>query len=84
MLTTGIRAFVDRDWNAVRESTDAYWGERIARLGPMEGLRVAEELRRFMLLQNPDWPDAATRSADIAAHVRLAAILRRADSARRP
>jgi len=45
-----------RDWAAARQNKDAYWGERIARLGPAEGLRIAEELRRQVLSLDPDWP----------------------------
>ena len=67
VITRGIREFVSRDWGAVREAKDAYWGERVARLGPGEGLRIAEELRRQYLLS----------------HARLAELLHRAGSTRR-
>jgi hypothetical protein len=83
VISDGIREFLDRDWDAVRENTDAYWGERIARLGPAEAFRVAEELRRFVLLQDSTWPDAARRRADLTAHVRLASLFRRAGALRR-
>jgi hypothetical protein len=83
VITRSIREFIGRDWEAVRHTKDAYWGERIARLGPLEGFRVAEELRRQALLLNAGWPDAALRQADLASHVRLAALFRRAGSTRR-
>jgi hypothetical protein len=83
MVTRGIRDYVGRDWAAVRWSKEAYWGERIARLGPAEGFRVAEELRRQMLLQDPVWPDEASRQADLMSHVRVAALFRRAAATRR-
>ena len=83
MITSGIREFMGRDWRAVRTANDDYWAERVARLGPMEGLRIADELRRQALLQNPAWPDAADRDRDLLAHVRLAGLFTRADSARR-
>ena len=83
MISDGIREFMGRDWRAARAAKDDYWAERVARLGPLEGLRVADELRRQALLQNPDWPDAAHRDRDLLAHVRLAELLTRADSARR-
>jgi hypothetical protein len=83
VITRGIREFVARDWGAARANKDAYWGERIARLGPVEGLRVAEELRREMLLRDPAWPDAALRRVDVLFHARLAELFRRAGSARR-
>jgi hypothetical protein len=83
MITSGIREFLGRDWRAVRTAKDDYWAERVARLGPMEGLRIGDELRRQALLQNPAWPDAADRDRDMLAHVRLAELFTRADSARR-
>jgi len=72
-----------RDWAEVRHLKDAYWGARIARLGPAEGIRIADELRRQMQLQDASWPSADLRDADLAAHVRLADLLRRADPASR-
>ena len=83
MVTRGIRHFVERDWAAVRANKDAYWRDRIARLGAAEGLRIADELRRQVLALNPDWPDAARRQEDLASHIHVAEQLRRVGSARR-
>jgi hypothetical protein len=83
VITRGIRDYVSRDWQAVRESKDDYWGRRISRMGAAEGLRVADELRRQALLMNDGWPSAADRAADLASHARVAELMRRADSARR-
>jgi hypothetical protein len=83
VITRGIREFVARDWTAVRASKDAYWADRIARLGPLEAFRVAEELRLQARLQTPSWPDGASRRDDLRAHVRLVQLLHRADSTRR-
>jgi hypothetical protein len=83
MVTRGIREFVARDWQAARAGKDAYWAERIARLGPGEGFRIAEELRRQMLQSEPNWPDAAARRADILSHARVAALMNRACPPRR-
>lgn len=83
MIIRDIRKFVDRDWASVRENKDAYWGERIARLGPAEGLRIGDELRKQALCQDRLWPDAADRQQDLLAHVRLTGLLRRAGAARR-
>jgi hypothetical protein len=83
MIARAIREFVSRDWGAARQAKDAYWGERVARLGPLEGLRIAEELRRQALLQHPGWPNAADRREDLNAHVRLAELLHRAGPTRR-
>ena len=83
VITRGIREFIARDWRAARESKDAYWGDRIARLGPQEGLRIADELRRQALALDPAWPRAEDRRQDLLVHERLSDLLRRADSARR-
>jgi len=83
VITRGIREFVSRDWNLVREAKDSYWAERIERLGATEAFRIADELRRQMLQRDPSWPDAALRESDIESHARVAALLRRADAARR-
>lgn len=83
MITRGIRELVDRDWEAVRDNTDTYWSERIARLGPIEACRMAEELRRFALMQHPEWPDPAMRADDLDAHIHLSALFRRAGTTRR-
>jgi hypothetical protein len=82
MITRRIREYVSRDWQAVRDSKDAYWAQRIARLGPIEGLRIADELRRQVLGQKPGWPSAEDRCADLQAHTRLAELLRRASHTR--
>ena len=83
-MTRGIREFVARDWAAARAAKDRYWAERIARPGATEGLRIADELRRQVLLQDPEWPAAADRRQDLAAHVALAERLRRVHATRRP
>jgi hypothetical protein len=83
VITRGIREFVSRDWTAVRESKDAYWAERIQQLGPIEAFRIADELRRQMLQHDPSWPDADLRQRDLDSHIRVASLLRRADSSRR-
>lgn len=83
-ITTGICAFMSCDWQRVRDWKDVYWAERIERLGPLEGLRIADELRRQAILQNPGWPDAWSRREDLDSHLRLADLFARADAARRP
>jgi hypothetical protein len=83
VLTRGLDQFVTRDWAAVRASKDRYWGDRIARLGPLEGLRIADELRRQALQCDPHWPDPEHRREDLLAHARLTALFRRATAVRR-
>jgi hypothetical protein len=83
VITRGIREFVGRDWDAARTNKELYWGERIRRLGALEGFRVAEELRRQMLQRDSRWPDADARQADLTFHVTLAERFRRAGAIRR-
>jgi hypothetical protein len=83
VITRGIREFVARDWTAARESKETYWRERIARLGAVEGLRAADELRRQMCLRDPAWPDTDAREADLRFHASMVERLRRAGAARR-
>lgn len=72
-----------RDWGAARRNKDDYWGERISRLGALEGFRVADDLRRQMLQRDLGWPDAETRLADLTFHATLAERFRRAGATRR-
>lgn len=83
MLTDGIRDFMRRNWRGLRERKDAHWADRIAKLGPAEGLRIGDELRAQVLAQDPTWPGPEARAADLAHHVRLAELFRNADPARR-
>jgi hypothetical protein len=84
VITRGLRELVTRDWDRARLAKDTYWRERVSRLGAAEGFRVADELRRQALLHHPGWPDADARAADLEAHIRLSALLRRADRTGRP
>ena len=83
MIARGIREFMARDWAAARLAKDDYWSSRIAQLGPAEGMRVAEDLRRHMRKLHPAWPTSADRDKDFQAHLRLSGLLRRAESVRR-
>ncbi len=83
MISDGIRAFIARDWQRARDAKDAYRAERVRRLGPIEAMRIAEELRRQARLQHPEWPDAASRQGDLRHHVCMTELFARADAARR-
>ena len=72
VITRDVHSFIRRDWAAARAAKDAYWAERIARLGALEAFRIAEELRRQVLDRNPSWPDDGLRAEDLRSHVRLA------------
>ena len=78
VITRDIRRYMSRDWQALRDAKDRYWAVRISELGAGEGLRIADELRRQALRQNPGWPSSDDRRDDLATHLRLAELLRRA------
>ena len=71
-----IRAFVQRDWEAVQRETDRYWVEWKGSATIAEALAAADALRRHAAAVRPGWPDAADRSADLAVHLRVSDALR--------
>lgn len=77
VITRDLRAFLDRDWAAVREAKDAYWADATRVRGALEALRMADELRMQTRQFHPDWPTAEDRAADLEAHERLSERLRR-------
>lgn len=81
VITRGIREYVDRDWRAVREAKDRYWGDRISAMGAAEAFRIADELRRQALRLDLSWPQPEQRRSDLESHIRLAGIFRRAGTA---
>lgn len=81
-VTRGIEDYMSRDWAATRQAKDGYWAARIRRCGPGEGLRIADELRRQVLVLDLDWPSPAERHRDLEDHARVSRLLRRVDHAR--
>jgi hypothetical protein len=81
VINRDLHSYLARDWQAAREAKDAFWAQRIARLGPIEGFRIADELRRQVLEQIPGWPNDEQRAQDLACHVRLSELLQRASRA---
>ena len=59
-----------------------YWRRYKLEHGSAAGIRIADELRRQVLAQHPDWPGPAQRAEDHVAHERsldvFAKIARRA------
>lgn len=78
-----IEAFVKRDWGLVAEAKEAYWADRKRALGPAEGLRVADDLRRQAIAARPEYPTAEDRAADLESHMRVLEMLRHASERRR-
>jgi hypothetical protein len=66
-------------WKRIAEWKAESWVERQRARSPSERLQAAEALRTHVRTLRPDWPDAASRAADLAAHTRLSELMRRAD-----
>jgi hypothetical protein len=79
-----LRAFARQDWAAAARSKEQYWRSFHEQHAPAEGLRIADELRKQVLAQNPGWPSEQERREDLAAHLRLVAIFDRFEARRAP
>ena len=73
-----LRAYADRPWGEIEAAKRRAQAEHAAASTVAERIAVAERLRRAAVAARPDWPSAADRAADLAAHVRLAELLSRA------
>lgn len=69
-----LRAYANRDWRAPERLARA---ER-ARLPLEQKVRLAIELYEAARATRPDWPDEATRRADLESHLQVRALLDRA------
>jgi len=63
-----VRAYLNRDWKAMREAKREYWRARLDRYGLTESLRVSS-LHRV--------PTEQERDEDLETHTRVAKALRR-------
>jgi hypothetical protein len=72
-----IRAYLDRDWQAVADEKDRFWLEQRAQRGVAWAFEVAEALRREVRSLRPEWPTSEERAADHAVHERVSASLQR-------
>jgi hypothetical protein len=78
MRPEDVRAFVERDWRALANAKADAWLEQ-RRLRGVEGAcEIADELRRRVLAIKREWPSAEEREEDLATHLRVAELLRRA------
>ncbi len=83
MTPREIRDFQSRDWRLKERSKLDFWTGKKATMSPTEVFQLASELFAHARALKPDWPDSAEREADLASHVRLAGMLRRATPNRR-
>jgi hypothetical protein len=76
MHEADIRSFARRDWAALDLQKARFWAERKRAMTATDALELGDALRRHAQSLRPDWPDAAERAADLAAHTRVAEALR--------
>lgn len=75
---SSLREFAARNWRiAERDAASFFAGRRQERAD--ESLRVSSLLWQHMKAVRPDWPDAASRAADLEQHIRIKALLDRAN-----
>lgn len=79
-----LRAFAREGWAAAARAKELYRRSFQKVYGPAEGIRIADELRKQVLAQRPDWPTEEERREDLAAHRRLLALFDRIEAGRRP
>jgi hypothetical protein len=77
LVPADVRAYLARDWQAVRDAKHAYWQARLATGGADAALAASDQLRIFCQGLNPGWPSDQDREADLEAHRRVAQALRR-------
>jgi hypothetical protein len=72
-----LRAFLGLDWAARARAKEDAWRSFKREHGPAGSLRIADDLYRQATLARPGWPTARDREEDLAAHLRVAEIIRR-------
>ena len=77
MRRQDLISYAQRDWSAIAESKAARWLERKRRFGREEAFRAADDLRQYVAIVRPGWPDEAERAADLASHAAVGESLRR-------
>lgn len=81
MTSDDVRAFVQRDWDALAASKTAYWAERFQSDGWQPAWQAADALLLEMRRARPDYPDEQERTLDFSAHLALRSRLDRAADA---
>ena len=69
-----LREYARRDWSAPERLARAHR----ARQSIAEKVRIAVELYESARQMRPDWPDEATRRADLESHLRVRSLLDKA------
>jgi hypothetical protein len=76
MKAEDVRQFMARDWSRISAAKTAAWLERKRGRTAADWLADADALWRYARTLRPDWPTAEDRADDLAAHGRVAGMLR--------
>lgn len=76
MKKEDIVAYANRPWHLLEAADTEHWLARKREGGPMEGIRLGDELRALARLARPEWPTPEERHDDLQHHARLSEILR--------
>lgn len=77
-----MRAFANRDWDAIAKAKREHWARALNAAGPEALFRAAQYLREHARTVRPDWPSADDRARDLADHIKLKQLLDRAADGR--
>jgi hypothetical protein len=78
-----IRKFAYRDWAAVAAAKRERSARAYAERGDAWSAALADDLYAHVKERRPEWPSAADRDADLAAHVALQALFAKVARGRR-
>ncbi|HEX3111321.1 MAG TPA: hypothetical protein VHU41_19620 [Thermoanaerobaculia bacterium] len=75
-----VLAYANRDWNAIAEHKRRAWSEIKPEMTATDALDVAGMLSEVVSAIQPSWPTDQQRLDDLATHIRVSEMLRRAQS----
>ena len=73
-----VLAYANRDWNALAEHKRRSWAEIKPEMTAADALEVAGMLGEVVSAVHPSWPTNQQRLDDLATHIRVSEMLRRA------
>lgn len=76
MKAEDIRAYVRRRWDLVEVLKAEFWAQEKPRMGPLNSLRIADDLRRHALALHTEGPSDLERAEDLGSHQAVASKLR--------
>ena len=80
MRKEDLIAYARRDWAAIAEHKLRVWAQLKSEMTVADALRMGDDIRAHVSAVHPEWPTKEQRSEDLATHVRVSEMLRRAGS----